>query len=64
MPMCKEKKHDFRNAVQCLEGWILELRKKKKIDAFDRDLGMLYLKKIVLCSKLNNIKSDNGTKST
>jgi hypothetical protein len=53
MTLCDEKKHDFRNAVLCLEGWILELRKDKKINAYDRDIGIMYLKKLVICSKLD-----------
>jgi hypothetical protein len=52
---CEEHKHDFRNAVQCLEGWILELKKDNKINKFDKDLGMYYLKKLAICSKLDRI---------
>ena len=53
--VCPEKQDDFRNSVQCLEGWILKLFKEGRIDGFDKDVGMLYLKKIAICSKLNSI---------
>ena len=53
MNVCLEKQHSFRNAVQCLEGWICELRKQGKIDGQDRDIAMLYLKRLVVCSKLD-----------
>jgi hypothetical protein len=57
--ICQEKKHDFRNAVLCLEGWMLQLKKLKKIDDQEYALGIAYLKRIVLCSKLNhNVKAD------
>ena len=61
--MCIEKQEDFRNSVQCLDGWILELFKNKKIDAFDKDVGIHYLRRLVVCSKLDpNVKSEKPTK--
>jgi hypothetical protein len=51
--VCQEKTHDFRNAVQSLEGWILELKKSGKIDKYDKDVGFHLLKRIAVCSKLD-----------
>lgn len=51
--VCQEKQEDFRNAIQSLKGWILELFKDGKIDLYDKDLGNYYVKRIAYCSKLD-----------
>ena len=53
--VCPEKQHDFRNSVQSLEGWILELLKDGKINESDRDVGINYLKDVAVCSKLDKL---------
>ena len=55
MNVCDEKQHDFRNSVQSLEGWILELLKDGKINESDRDVGINYLKDVAVCSKLDKL---------
>lgn len=57
MKVCAAKQHDFRNSVLNLEGWIKELRKKDKIDAYDHDTGMFYLKRLAVCSKLDKLET-------
>ena len=64
MPPCQEKIHNFRNAVQCMDGWIRELFRDKKINGYDKDIGMYYLGKIALCSNLDANVTNERKKET
>jgi len=59
MVLCEEKQHDFRNAIMALEGWMRQLRNENKITPHDKDIGMFYLRKMTLCSRLDSTMKES-----